>query len=79
MITKQEEKKIELIQNQINKVVENNTYDSKSLLLIAGVLFSSALKCYRLVLGDEGTLDLLHKSVKTVEGKVKKADDIPIH
>lgn len=73
MISKKENDKITIFQNQLNKIIENNTYDSRSLLLIAGSLLTSSIKCYQVVLGDEETLSLLEKSVASIQNKIKQS------
>lgn len=62
---------IEAIQNELNEFIVNHTNDTLSLLEVASVLFSSSLKCYGVVLGDDGLIKFMEQSLTTLRKKQK--------
>jgi len=58
---------IESLQTELNELIMNNTDSTKSLLHVASVLFSSAIKCYTFVLGEEGVVRFLKMTLNDIE------------
>jgi len=62
---------IEAIQNELNEFIVNHTDDTLSLLEVASVLFSSSLKCYGVVLGNDGLIKFMEQSLTSLKEKHK--------
>lgn len=57
---------IESVQKELNDIIVNHTDDPVSLLEVASVLFSSSLKCYDVVLGNDGLVKFLEQALTKV-------------
>lgn len=58
---------MENLQKDLNELVLEHAEDAKTLLNVASVLFASSLKCYQIVLGEEGVVRFLKMTLNDVE------------